>query len=293
MAAPWQYALFAAVSLAALLGGMALGTRIPKRRAVWVLLPCILAATLYAICRARPDWEATLFPWPLYAFWQRQWIFPPGILIIACCGSMLPVRWNRVFIWAVASGVFGWSMWTGLWMLRPLCPGSTRPPVSGMMVQQSTGYTCAPAACATLLAAWGIEKTEHEMAQLCLCAENRGTSPFDLYRGLALAAEGTGLKARMVKVSNAETARLVCPFAVGANGHAVVIFEVRGDRLLIGDPMRQRASWESFDRIDGGWDNVAVLLCREPPFDGANAPQISAWINLAEGNPRSSPPRGK
>ena len=49
---------------------------------------------------------------------------------------------------------------------------------------QSTAYTCAPAACATLLAAWGIEKSEHEMAQLCLCVPNRGTNGFDTYRGL-------------------------------------------------------------------------------------------------------------
>jgi ABC-type bacteriocin/lantibiotic exporter with double-glycine peptidase domain len=205
-------------------------------------------------------------------------MYPLGIFILGCGGALLPVRWNRWTVWAAAAGLLAWSLYVGSWMLRWPCPGRTELPVRGMVVEQSTGYTCAPAASATLLAAWGIEKSEHEMAQLCLCVPERGTSPFDVYRGLTLAARASGLRARMVALRRERLGRLVRPFIIGTGAHAIVIFEVREDALLVGDPFVARPVWRPAELILDSWDGVAVLLCRGHPFDGRSAPHLSAWL---------------
>ena len=293
MAGPGHYAAFGLVALAALAGGILVGLKVPKKKAAWALGPFVLAAVLYASCRAWPEWEAAVFPWPFYAFWQRQWVYPLGLFILGCGGAMLPVRWNRLLIWGAGVGLLGWSLWAGSWMLRAPCPGRTELPVRGAVVEQSTGYTCAPAACATLLAAWGIAKSEHEMAQLCLCVPEKGTAQFDTYRGLALAARGSGLKPRIVHAGPKRLDRLVRPFIIGTGAHAVVIFEVREDELLVGDPFVKRPVWRQADVTVGKevWDGVAVLLCRENPFDGQDAPHLRTWLKAAkERSPRRRSP---
>jgi hypothetical protein len=175
MVGPGHYAFISLVSLAAMAGGILAGLRVPRRRAPWVLGPFVLAAAFYAVCRWQPAWEAALFPWPAYAFFERQWIYPLGLFILGCGGGMLPIRWNRLVVWGGAAALLAWSLFAGSWMLRSPCPGSDRLPARGEVYLQSTAYTCAPAACATLLAAWGIDRSENEMAQLCLCVPSKGT----------------------------------------------------------------------------------------------------------------------
>jgi len=294
MVGPGHFAAVALISAAALVAGVLVGRRlaVDRRRAAWFLGPCVLALVVYAVLRRLPQWEVRVFPWAVYAFWERQWAFPPGIFVLACGGSMLPVRWNRWVVWTAAAGLFGWSAWAGQWMLRPICPGSPDLPVRGKVLEQSTGYTCAPAASATLLAAWGIEKSEHEMAQLCLCVPERGTSPFDVYRGLTLAARASGLRARMVALPRERLGRLVRPFIIGTGAHAIVIFEVRGDDLLVGDPFVARPVWRPAGLILDSWDGVAVLLCRAGPFDGPSAPHLGAWLtNAREPRPPTREPK--
>jgi hypothetical protein len=295
MAGPGHFAACALVSAAALVAGALVGRRAAAdpRRSAWVLGPCVLLLVFYALLRWLPQWEVRLFPWGFYAFYERQWAFPPGIFVLACGGAMLPVRWNRWFVWAAAAGLLGWSACAGRWMLQPLCPGSRDLPVRGMMVEQSTGYTCAPAACETLLAAWGIDKSEHEMAQLCLCVPDRGTTAFDTYRGIRLAAEGSGLKARFVAPDRGELAHLVCPFTIGRGGHALVIFAVRGGQFLVGDPLQERPQWRSAVSVLADWDGCAALLCREGPYDGANAPHLQAWLDNAKSASLAKPHRPK
>jgi hypothetical protein len=55
---------------------------------------------------------------------------------------------------------------------------------------QTRTSTCAPAAAATLLNAYGIPATEQEMAYLCLSTEY-GTTLHGLYRGLKIKTAGT------------------------------------------------------------------------------------------------------
>jgi hypothetical protein len=58
------------------------------------------------------------------------------------------------------------------------------------LCRQTSRASCAPAAAATLLAAYGIPATEAEMARLCLTTGD-GTSSRAIFRGLLLKAEGT------------------------------------------------------------------------------------------------------
>jgi len=293
MAGPGHYLAAALVTLAFLAAGVLAGRKTPARAAPWFLDPCVLLAVFRAVLMLRPDWETRIFPWPAYAFYQRQWVYPMGVFILAYGGARLPVRWNRAVVWSLAGALAAWSLAAGSWMLRAPCPGRKAVPPRGEMTVQSTGFTCAPAACATLLAAWGIERSEHQMAQLCLCVRGKGTSIFDKYRGLVLAAEGSGMKVRVVSVHRDDLGRVVKPFVIGAYGHALVIFEVRGDKLLVGDPFDGRPGERPARRVLEDDYVFAFLLCREHPFDGGDAPHIGEWIKRARRpwRPQARPPQ--
>jgi hypothetical protein len=284
MAGSVHYVVCALVTAAFLAGGWFAAKKTPVKVAPWLLGPCVLGALFRAVLMLRPDWETAIFPWPFYAFYQQQWVYPMGVFILAYAAAWLPVLWNRVVVVSFAGLLLCWSLVAGLWMLREPCPGEKTIPPRGQMTVQSTQYTCAPAVCATLLRCWGIEKSEHEMAQLCLCRPGRGTTLFDKYRGLTLAAEGSGLRARVISVPVKDLGRLVRPFAIGAHGHALLVFEVRGDRLLIGDPFNERPAEKKLRNYlnRGQQDFYVFLLCRSHPFDGFNAPHLGEWI-AAEG----------
>jgi hypothetical protein len=280
MAGGIHYFAAALATLVFLAGGVLTGLRIPKRAAVPLLGVWVAAAAARAVLMLRPDWETRAFPWPAYAFYQRHWVFPMGCFILGYAGGRLPVRWNRAMIWSLGGLLFGWSLASGAWMLREPCPGERGVPPRGAMTVQSTEYNCAPAVCATLLRCWGIDESEHRMAQLCLCTPGKGTNLFDKYRGLKLAAEGSGLRARVASVRLADLGRLVRPFAIGAHGHAMLVFEVRAGGLLVGDPFEERPFERKLENLfDEDQDDVYVfLLCREHPFDGRDAPHLAEWV---------------
>lgn len=70
---------------------------------------------------------------------------------------------------------------------------------------QTTEYTCSPAAAATLLKLHGIESSEREMAELCLT--RHGTSWPGLYRGLKLKTAGTKWDVEVLSCSATELAK--------------------------------------------------------------------------------------
>ncbi len=281
MAGPGHYVAFVLLAVASLLLGILGGHRVPKRRAPLLLAPFVLLSVLYAVCRCLPDWEAAIFPWPFYAFWQLQWVYLLGLFTLGCGGAALPVRWNRRVVYALALAIFAWSLRDARWMLQWPRRGSSDPAGAGRVVQQSTGYTCAPSSCAMLLSTWGIPTSEQEMSRLCLCVPEKGTTDFDVYRGLVLASEGRGLHAKVVRAGRENLTRLVRPFILLVDAHAFVVVDVRGAELLVADPLCSRPVTRSIDWALRTWNGIAVLLCREGPYDGSDAPALGAWLAAA------------
>ncbi len=117
-------------------------------------------------------------------------------------------------------------------------------PFDGPVCRQSTGWSCGPAACATMLKARGIPATEREMAELSLTYVGRGTTLPRFVRGLALKARKEGLDGDLVvrdhlTAEDLEAFPVPCVVALRWSllvDHAVCLFgrDERG-RYLVGE----------------------------------------------------------
>jgi len=189
-----------------------------------------------------PVLEAWLFPWPWYVYLQGYWLWPVTLLFFGLAARQLPVRWNRIVIVGVAGVMFAWSLYAARWMVSPPDDSSQRCADASGHCMQSTGYTCVPASCVAVLAWWGIDATEGEMARLCLTS-SWGTSAFNAYRGLTLKLrevardDGRGLEARIVRWDADSLRALAVPAVVtGGARHAVAVRFEKG-LFVIDDPL--------------------------------------------------------
>ncbi|EMI44447.1 peptidase C39, bacteriocin processing [Rhodopirellula sp. SWK7] len=128
---------------------------------------------------------------------------------------------------------------------------------------QSHAASCAPAAAVTLLKHYGINTSEHSMADACL-SSTLGTAPLGLYRGLKTTAEDHGYEARVAKRDPSEwldsdqlpNVALVSFEAMPGmpmdnrflgsrfSGHVITVLgKTDGGRWLIGDPAVGKISW--------------------------------------------------
>jgi hypothetical protein len=249
-------------SLAVLAGSWWLGRR-RERSAPWVMAAILLLLVAKAVLHRRPDWEAALFPWPGYAYFQGYWLYPIGIAVLGIGGGRLPVRWNRAVVGGTAVALLLAGVWGARWMVVPIDDSSTRTADARHHCAQSEGYTCAPASCVMLLSLYGIEATEGEMARKCLTG-SWGTSTFDIYRGLLVKLEDAGLAPEVVSADVEELRTLRRPAIVGqGRAHAVVV-EFRESAVLVRDPLDTAPSWLDVDRFRERYDGIAVVLDRPP-----------------------------
>ncbi len=126
----------------------------------------------------------------------------------------------------------------------------------GDVCVQTHSATCAPAAASTLLHLRGIFASEREMVESCLTS-SRGTEPLGLYRGLAMAVQGSQHSARVARsdpgqwvrfeqLPNISLVRLDSQQTAGSSrwllgprseGHAIVVLgRDRDGHWMIADP---------------------------------------------------------
>ena len=103
-----------------------------------------------------------------------------------------------------------------------------------MHCEQSTIYTCAPAACVAALAHCGIRISEREMAALCLTNRN-GTDEFNIYRGLTLALVGKPWRVRLREIPAEALAAHDAVAVICLPGHANAVIG-EGGGILLHDP---------------------------------------------------------
>lgn len=217
-----------------------------------------------------PVIEARLFPWPWHVYLQGYWLWPVTLLFFGIAARQLPVRWNRAVVGGVAAIMFACSLHSARWMAAPQADSSDQRADASGHCRQTTGYTCVPASCVAVLAWWGINTTEGEMARLCLTS-SWGTSTFNAYRGLTLKlrevadADGRGLEARMIGWDPERLRKLAVPAVVsGGPGHAVAV-RFEADAFVLHDPLAfQPCTYASPPAEIAGPAVVVVERGREP-----------------------------
>lgn len=229
-----HYSLTTAFSIAVFCLGLWIGRK-PKRTALatsCVALALILAKVTLLF---RPDWEAALFPWVDYVYFQSYWLYPPIFFFFGLVPPQLPVRWNRCVVYGVTFCLLSCSLWEGRWMVSPPDESSTQRADENHHCHQTTLHTCAPAACVSMLSHWGVSATEGEMARLCLTRES-GTSMFNIYRGLKLKLRDSEYGVKLMKLDASKLRDLGVPAIIIAEGHSVVV-RVVGGEVVVNDPL--------------------------------------------------------
>lgn len=252
-----------AIGLAAFLAALGLVALVGRRAAPWLAGALVSALVLKSLLSWKPAWEAALFPWPDYIYLQGYWIAAIALAFFGTVILLLPVVWNRWVVGAVAAAVFAMGVHATWWMtgLRPL--GIEQGPGADHHYQQSTGYTCAPSACAIALSYLGVPATEREMARLCLTRRDEGTTVFNTYRGLVLKLEGSPWRAR-VRELPAEALREPGRVAVidwPQIAHAVATVGA-GDHVVLHDPLHHEAGTWSATELAERYGGIAVVFER-------------------------------
>ncbi|MCK6481219.1 MAG: hypothetical protein HUU06_14025 [Planctomycetaceae bacterium] len=152
-------------------------------------------------------------------------------------------------------------------------PGlSAVPPPSGIQ-RQTTGWSCGPASCVTLLAAHGIRSTEREMGEYTLCYRRRGTTMPRFLRGLALKLRDAGSRLRVRAADHLSLRELEAfpkPCLVGLRltfmvDHAVVVMGVGKDGTWrVADPIRGTVGPMSLVEMRERFTGEAIALEEGP-----------------------------
>ena len=292
--APW-FLTFLAVWLGWRLGGLT------KRNATLCAGCCCLLLVAGAWVAWHPSWYPQWMISPNAALWELAWLPPVAALLFsisvrqarereqAAAAAGRKDRWHRraLYLGAVSVvllgfetflmvGRLGWLDWT-----RDVLPqyrgpdGRPKALVSrDNVVLQTTGYTCGPAACATLLRLSGIapDATEAELVPLCQTRPWLGSSLLGMAVGLKAKAAPKGWQVRMVEPGWDELARLrkplLCEVRYAATmNHMVVLCAVDSRRgVLIADPLAGR-SWWTKARFEANFAGCAVVVFRERPYE--------------------------
>jgi len=262
----------AAVLFAAFLAGLMI--RRGSRRQCLVICAVALALCLSkGILSHHPDVETRLFPWPDYVMYGG-WIGPLAMLALGAMAGLVRRRRDWLFIvigGAVTMAYFGDYLG---WLAPPARPVlGIAPRSTTFYCQQTTPYTCGPAAAATMLrraSNLSIETDEREMAALCLTREGRGTLDLGLYRGLNLKLERAGaeVRVRVVRLTFEELLRAPKPCMLRVRfgfDHAVVVVDTEGSQIVVFDPAApgRLHRWDRLTLVeDAGWGGYAFVFHR-------------------------------
>jgi hypothetical protein len=227
---------------------------------VGVMLSFIL---LKAAVAHIPAAEPRLFPWDWYPLVEPWWYLFPAMFIFGS-GITLVRRsvWKRDGLLAGAGFLLLDCGVTAVFIERPKdLPGIVN--YEGICLQ-STGYSCAPAAAATLLHRYGVKATEDEMATLCVTRgggiRSAGTSDAGILRGLRHKLQERGTA--MISTPAYEELPVPClvPIRISPSlGHCILITGVDPDQVTVIDPLYGRGTIirSQFER---DWQKSAIYV---------------------------------
>jgi len=255
----------AGLLVAAFLAGLMIRRR--SRRQCLAVCAIALALCLFKGALVRwPDLETRLFPWPNYVLFSG-WNGPLGMLALGAMAGLVRKRSDWAFLvvgGAVTVAYFGdYLHWVSSASGANVSPHSER-----YFCYQTTSYTCAPAAAATMLRLSDVMTDEREMADLCLTREGRGTLDLGLYRGLnvKLREAHAGLAVRLVRLTYDDLLRAPKPCILRVRlglDHIVVVRGTQGDQVEIFDPAAPayRVCWDRQKLIEWAeWSGYAFVF---------------------------------
>lgn len=247
-----------------LAAGVCVGRR--KGRGVTIATVATLAVILIRVVfRFDPAIEFRLFGAGSYAAVRPWWGHVFAFFILGIGVRQMTVRWRRMVV-EVFAGVLLVLVAQRLYADARFDPDvlSGRPGQNHVCMQTST-YSCGAAAASTMLAEFGVESTEGEMASLCNTSPVWGTDEFSVARGLdrKLGAR----RARIVDADWQDLAALGRPALATMKLNVVVdpwvvVLHAHEGGVLVGDPIEGQVTLSKREFL-ARWRGV--LVCVDGP----------------------------
>ena len=262
------------LSVAAWLAGRRAGVAGERPARLLAVVAVVLLIAWTWLLR-HPAVSVTLLPVSLLARIEGIGSVPLFALILGACWECARVARQRVVIgWAAALG-FVYLVNGGGWLLQrtpEAAFASTAGPVAGVrLVFQTQDFSCVPAACATLLNAWGEPSSEAEMARLTRTRIGSGSTTLRALDGLANRLRGTGLRPVLLEVELAELGRLPFPLLTplqyeASRQHMVAIERAQAGGFVVLDPVDGRY-WIARDRLADAFIGRVIVIERRGGTD--------------------------
>ncbi len=239
-------------------------------RLVAVVAVVLLVAWTWLL--RHPSVSVTLLPVSLLARIEGIGSVPLFTLILGACWERARVPRQRLVIgWAAALGL-AYLVNGGGWLLQrtpEAAFASAAGPAAGTgmaLVFQSQDFSCVPAACATLLNAWGEPSSEAEMARLTRTRIGTGSTTLRALDGLANRLHGTKLRPVLLEVDIDDLARLPFPLLTplqyeASRQHMVAIERPHAEGFVVLDPV-DGTYWVERDRLEAAFTGRVIVIER-------------------------------
>ena len=231
----------------------------PAATAAVAAMLCLIL--LKAVVNHIPAAEPRLFPWDWYPFVEFWWYLFPAMFIFGVGITLVRTSvWKRDALLVGAGFLLIYCGVAAVGVEQPRnLTGVVNP--EGICLQ-STGYSCGPAAAATLLHHYGVSATEDEMAELCVTrgggTRTAGTSDAGILRGLRHKLQDRGRA--VISTPSYDEIPVPSLVAIQLNprlGHCILISKVESDQVRVIDPLFGRGTIvrSQFERM---WQKAAI-----------------------------------
>lgn len=254
-----------------------------RRRDALALLLAALGLALVLLQYADPRFDLDRRV-PLPGGLWRDLLLAPGALLVgvALARARGGAR-QRVLTALLTIGYAFFAIHDPAFVLLTLGENRGPPKVAGEVVLQRNDRNCLPASAATVLRRWGLDASDGALA-IRMHTSYYGTLEHRALDALAKAGAPAGLTPVLVRTSWDELKAIDHPCVllvrlVDQTPHAVAFLGFAGDRVVIGEPLQGRqtfepAVFEAWKR----WEGDAIVLGRDVRHDlgrGQRAPVIA------------------
>jgi ABC-type bacteriocin/lantibiotic exporter with double-glycine peptidase domain len=130
-------------------------------------------------------------------------------------------------------------------------------------IRQVDSTDCGPACLASILATWGRSEPLYRLRELAGTTQG-GTS----FLGLMRAAKKLSVTAKAFEADTEALSQLDLPAVLHWQGkHYVVLWKIRGQRALLGDPAQNKRHWVSIDELKKHWTGKLLTFKPEISFE--------------------------
>ncbi len=260
----WLWAtILGLVYIGSYLAGLAL-RRARATGVYWAFGVCFVLIALRVLFHCLPSVECLLSPYYVYTVIQPWWPQIVAFMLLGIGTVKMTRFWRQVLVAACAAVLF--SVMAQAITARVMFDPSdcTGVPDKEGICPQTTSFTCGAAAASTLLAQFGIDSDEKEMALLCWTNEFNGTECWPICKALHQKLAGTPYRPRILLGDWEVLRRRGGPVVVTKRLHAkcdhwLVVLDTTDTHVTVADPNMGKHTLSKDDFLES-WRGFLIAV---------------------------------